>query len=87
MECLTPRFVFRTLCGVIVLTWILISPSTAMGTADSNVAFGFGMHATVHMSSGIDDNSAAGVGGQDVRLRDILTPQTYQVVLELTYYL
>jgi hypothetical protein len=25
--------------------------------------------------------------GQDVRLRDILTPQTYQVILELTYYL
>jgi len=49
---------------MLVLVWILTWPSTAAAKADSNVAFGFGMHATVHMSSGTDDNSAAGVGAQ-----------------------
>lgn len=63
MEHLTPRYGFRTLCVLIALVWIFAS-ATAAAEADSNVAFGFGMHATVHMSSGIDDNSAAGVGAQ-----------------------
>lgn len=63
MEHLTPRFSSKTL-GVLIVSIGIFACSTAAAEADSNVAFGFGMHATVHMSSGIDDNSAAGVGAQ-----------------------